>query len=737
MTDQVPSQDGAKSEESRVWLRKGYSFEGKRRYEEAIECYDKALAIIPDSADALGAKGWALVELERYEEAISYFEKALEIKPKVARFWNNMGVAFEDSGKIEEAIKFYDKAIEIRSNFMFPWQNKGCILNNMGKYEEALSCFDRALKIKPKNDYVLNEEGRSLLCLDRFEEAIISFDKAISINRKNAEAWTNRGIALYYLTRYKESVDCSDIAIELEPENESAWLYKGMALNGLEKFGEAIICFDQALKIDPDNFMIWQEKGNSLANLERHDEAIKCYEKALEMEPNESYLWNGIGCSLYFTKKYDEAIEAYDKAINLYPEEPLFWNNKGESLLEIGKNQEALNCYDRAIELDKEDPECWSGKGKALKALGRNEEAEEAFKRAKEFEEKNSEESSGSKDIPKIIERIESVLKRKGQLILYGPPGTGKTYWAMNAARELAAISMYGTTFAHLSENQKNSILGDKNTLGVMRICSFHPAYGYEDFIEGYRPELGGDGQISFTLKEGIFKKICGDALKNPDTSFYLIIDEINRGDIPRIFGELITVLEKNKRNKSVILPLSKGTLNVPHNVYLIGTMNTADRSIALLDTALRRRFGFIELMPDVSLFENNKIDGIHIGKFLNSLNNRICEFKGRDARNYQIGHSYFLENGQPISDFSKLAQIIQDDIIPLLEEYCYEDYLILGKILGHKIIDDKKLQICSELFEEGYREELNEVLKSIIIEDTILNNSKSDQDASSPDDEM
>jgi len=204
-----------------------------------------------------------------------------------------------------------------------------------------------------------------------------------------------------------------------------------------------------------------------------------------------------------------------------------------------------------------------------------------------------------------------------------------------------------------------------------VRMCSFHPAYGYEDFLEGFRPEPV-NGQMHFVLRSGIFKTLCKNAEAMPNQRFYLIIDEINRGDIPRIFGELLTVLEKDKRGKMVLLPLTGTPFQVPSNVYLIGTMNTADCSIALLDTALRRRFGFIELMPDPGLLADAVIEGIPLGPWLKSLNERICTNVGRDARNLQIGHAYLLENGQPIGDFATFARVFQEDILPLLEEYCY-----------------------------------------------------------------
>lgn len=306
-----------------------------------------------------------------------------------------------------------------------------------------------------------------------------------------------------------------------------------------------------------------------------------------------------------------------------------------------------------------------------------------------------------------ILGRIQSVLERKGQIILYGPPGTGKTYWAELAARELAASSRYRMTFAQLTNDQKISIIGgDNENQGNVRICCFHPAYGYEDFLEGYRPEVV-NGEMVFKLRDGVFKKICEDAKLNNNLNFYLIIDEINRGDIPRIFGELLTVLEKNKRNKSIILPLSGKSFQVPDNLFIIGTMNTADRSIALLDTALRRRFGFIELMPDSTILEKAVIEGIPLGPWLDALNRRICEHIGRDARNLQIGHSYLLEGDHPVSDFMKFSKVICEDIIPLLQEYCYEDYARLENILGKGLVDMNNQKIRQDLFDPSQKDKL------------------------------
>ncbi len=306
-----------------------------------------------------------------------------------------------------------------------------------------------------------------------------------------------------------------------------------------------------------------------------------------------------------------------------------------------------------------------------------------------------------SKRLSGIPGRIQSILERKGQVILYGPPGTGKTYWAEKAARDLAAFSAFGLDFDSLEESQQQEIIGHDEAAGLVRICCFHPAYGYEDFLEGYRPQTV-SGQLSFQLRDGVFKKLCFDAKAKPERNFYLIVDEINRGDIPRIFGELLTTLEKDKRGKQIILPVSQSLFTIPSNVFLIGTMNTADRSISLMDAALRRRFGFVEMMPDGSVLKDSLVGGIALRAWFEALNAKIREHAGRDARNLQIGHSYLLHSGSPLKDVASLKRAIRDDIIPLLEEYCYEDFGSLGQILGDQVVDVEQQRIRHELFDDG-----------------------------------
>lgn len=207
---------------------------------------------------------------------------------------------------------------------------------------------------------------------------------------------------------------------------------------------------------------------------------------------------------------------------------------------------------------------------------------------------------------------------------------------------------------------------------------TFHQSYAYEDFIEGWRPRLGSEeeNQGSFEIRRGVFKAICDRAVNDPQNNYVLVIDEINRGNIAKIMGELITLIEDDKRGFSVDLPYSGESFCVPPNLYLIGTMNTADRSIALLDVALRRRFAFVEIMPRPDLLSGVTVtagqDVVDLGILLRSLNNGISQLISRDL---QIGHSYFLKVSNlpsPEKKLSKLEFIWNSQILPLLNEYFY-----------------------------------------------------------------
>jgi 5-methylcytosine-specific restriction protein B len=318
--------------------------------------------------------------------------------------------------------------------------------------------------------------------------------------------------------------------------------------------------------------------------------------------------------------------------------------------------------------------------------------------------------------------RIESILRRKSQVVLYGPPGTGKTFHAIRVAKELAARVAFRKTLSSLTDQERGEIDHDN---GLVRLCTFHPGYGYEDFVEGLRPRTVA-GQMVFEPRDGIFKRLSADASRQQNRHYFLVIDEINRGDVPRVFGELITVIEQDKRGMSIVLPVTGSRFHVPRNVFLIGTMNTADRSISLLDAALRRRFGFVELMPDSSQLAGRKAGGLPLGAWLDALNARLRKHLKRDARNLQVGHAYFLP-AQPITSVADFARVLRDDLVPLLEEYCYDDFQTLRDILGSALVDVEGGRIKEDLFAANREEELIQAVSFEQLEPLVLSEGPSD----------
>jgi len=226
---------------------------------------------------------------------------------------------------------------------------------------------------------------------------------------------------------------------------------------------------------------------------------------------------------------------------------------------------------------------------------------------------------------------------------------------------------------------------------------TFHQSYSYEDFIEGIKPELA-ESDVSYKIEEGVFQKMCNRARNDSSNNYAIFIDEINRGNISSIFGELITLIEDDKREGmsneiKATLPYSKKHFSVPNNLYIIGTMNTADRSVEALDTALRRRFSFIEMNPDPTKLSTPefKCMGIDLEGLLTAINARIEKLLDKD---YCIGHSYFMTIKNRQEPLEEIKTIFQNKILPLLQEYFYGDWGKILLVVGKEYVETKKNSI-------------------------------------------
>ena len=284
-------------------------------------------------------------------------------------------------------------------------------------------------------------------------------------------------------------------------------------------------------------------------------------------------------------------------------------------------------------------------------------------------------EGNGRKDPNPITPPSTAATTYALNTILYGPPGTGKTYATVRRCVEICDGE------APRQSKEQRARYGALTDEGRIEFVTFHQSYGYEEFVEGLRPVVADAGGMRLEVVEGILKRIAEYARRLPKPHV-LVVDEINRANISKVMGELITLLEDDKRDGadnevSVTLPYSHDRFTLPANLYLLGTMNTADRSIALLDTALRRRFHFEEMAPQPGLLEDAaRRTDIDLPGVLRAMNERLEYLVDRD---HLIGHAWLME----AETRNDVDTAMRRKIIPLIAEYFYDDWSKVQSVLG------------------------------------------------------
>ncbi len=372
--------------------------------------------------------------------------------------------------------------------------------------------------------------------------------------------------------------------------------------------------------------------------------------------------------------------DAYEIAEAINDDGQIYINKSKANAIKISVKKESYdNENNLSVEIKNGDLlfEGWSENGKY--ACERSKVSDERWKQVfasvfAQYVEMEFTNETGNLTLNQIEVQGSSDTQEPTNTILYGPPGTGKTYKLKDKTRDIIRDKEYKELMQDKITYKKGE--SEEESAQVV-FCTFHQSFSYEDFIEGMR--FGDGGKLE--VKDGIFKKLClcANSDENKDKQFVMIIDEINRGNVSKIFGEIITLIEPDKRiggdnEIKVTLPYSNDLFGIPQNVHIIGTMNTADRSVVQIDTALRRRFDFEEIGPDYEILSKN-IAGISVGEKLKGINQRIEEELGADCL---IGHAYFIN----AKSEDELIKVFQKKIIPLLQEYFYDEYKKIGEIL-------------------------------------------------------
>lgn len=690
--------------------------------------YKEAIKIDPNLIEAYRNLGHAYFNQEKYDDAIIQYEKVIDANPDAelkAECLESIGDIYYDKEDYANAEVYFKEAIKIDQNLIEAYWGLGQTYFSQEKYDDALTEYDKILELNVDNDVkseTLRAIGQIHVLKGDNNQALKKFSEAKELDNTLEDAHLQLASEIYDFKGEDEGLDQFKKIIESNPNSELAAkvyieignIYSGvcdssekedyieaeknyreaikispnsklsaMALNGIgdiyyaqKKKDIAIENYKEAIKIDPDFEDAHYNLSVTFEDKKMHHEALLEIDEAIRINPNNSAYYNHKG-TIYWRRQYPKAIEAYEKAMKIEPKE--YWPYDNLARLHENKKQKEkaievwIKCL-RYADLDEEGRNKTGKVKKHLNKLGITEKEIEKLRAkmqpSEPFDDMNTT-SKDSEEPPKAIgifelsrntflqvdflEKIKYLLEDKHQLIFYGVPGTGKTF----VAKEFANF------FANCATDQEI-----KNRVTLIQ---FHQSYGYEEFMEGIRPEPLDDNKgMNYPIKSGIFKTFCDEAGKNRDKKYLLIIDEINRGNISKIFGELLFLLEY--RDNEITLPYSKKPFSIPDNVYIIGTMNTADRSIAFVDYALRRRFYFVEFLPNKEVLEKwlnenpDKRSGIDVLNLFTKLNDTI---KNDLDEHHQIGHSYFMiEKG--ILDEKMLKLIWDYNIMPLLKEYFF-----------------------------------------------------------------
>lgn len=335
----------------------GNSYQWTNMHDSAIQNYDKAIEINPQSAIAYSNRGSAYLFLEEHEHAIQDFEMAIKIDPQLDAAFNNRGLIYFSLGEYERAIQDFDMLIEIAPSSAIGYSNRGVIYLSLGEYERAIQDFDKTIELFEFHDATaFYLRGSSYAHLGEQERAIQDYDKAIELDAQFVFAYDGRGVAYSYLGEYDKAIQNYTRAIEINPQYASAYNNRGMSYSELGLNESAIQDFDKAIQLNPNYDLAFYNRGGFYYQLGRYERAIQDFDKAIQLNPNMANAYNNRGLSYRKLDQNERAIQDYDKAIQLNPNMASAYRNRGLAYQALGKTAEAEADFKKYEELTGQKP---------------------------------------------------------------------------------------------------------------------------------------------------------------------------------------------------------------------------------------------------------------------------------------------------------------------------------------------------------------------------------------------
>jgi tetratricopeptide (TPR) repeat protein len=359
---------------SLYYCNHGLALAGLRRFEEAVESYDRALSL-RQGGEALFNRGVALQALGRFAEALESYERLLKESAGHAPALCNRGLVLDQLGRLDDALTSYDRALAAQPNFVEALSNRGNLLSRLGRLSEALANFDCALAVRSNHAEVLYNRGNALVALGRPEDALDAYGRALLAKPDYAEALCNHGAALAALGRNDEALASYDHALAVAPDFSEALSNRGNALKALGRLDEALVSYDRASRVRPGDAQALFNRGAILHELKRFDLALASYDRALAARPDHAEALSNRGAALRELGRLEDALASCDRVLAMRPDNAEALSNRGNVLNALRRFDDALASYDAALRLRPDYPEPLSNRAVALLALDRLDDA--------------------------------------------------------------------------------------------------------------------------------------------------------------------------------------------------------------------------------------------------------------------------------------------------------------------------------------------------------------------------